>query len=81
MLRAKLSSVMKKRLTPCATFCRTIRSTSSADRRRDFRPCTLMMVQKEHRNGHPRPASKLVMLPPVRLICAAGRMGIGRPFQ
>jgi hypothetical protein len=40
-----------------------------------------MMVQKEHRNGHPRPASKLVMPPPVRLICAAGRMGMVRPFQ
>ena len=42
---------------------RTIRSTSSAERRRDFRPCTLMMVQKEHWYGQPRPASKLVLAP------------------
>ena len=56
-------------------------STSSAERRRDFRPCTLMMVQNEHRNGQPRPASKLVSLPPVRLICAAGRIGKWRPSK
>ena len=46
---------------PCATFARTIASTSSGERRRDLRPCTLMMVQKEHWNGQPRPASKLVV--------------------
>src|ERR1035441_4627766 len=40
-LREKLSSVTKKRWTPCATFCRTMRSISSGERRRDFRPCTL----------------------------------------
>ncbi len=68
VLRAKLSSVMKKRLMPCARLLRMICSMSSAERRRDLRPCTLMMVQKEHRNGQPRPASKLVILPPVRLM-------------
>jgi hypothetical protein len=36
---------------------------SSAVRRRDLRPCTLMMVQNEHWNGQPRPASKLVVWP------------------
>src|SRR5215510_3846864 len=35
-------------------------STSSADRKRDLRPCTLMMVQKLHWNGQPRPASNVV---------------------
>jgi hypothetical protein len=34
---------------------------SSGARLRDFRPCTLMMVQNEHSNGQPRPASKLVI--------------------
>jgi hypothetical protein len=47
-LRAKLSSVMKKRLMPWATFSRTSRSRSSAERNRLLRPCTLMIVQKEH---------------------------------
>ena len=37
-----------------------MRSTSSGERRRDLRPCTLMMVQNEHWNGQPRPASKVV---------------------
>ena len=41
-------------------FARTICSTSSGERRRDLRPCTLMIVQNEHWNGQPRPASKLV---------------------
>ena len=81
VLRAKLSSVMKKRLMPCARLRRTIRSTSSAERRRDLRPCTLMMVQNEHRNGQPRPASKLVMRPPVRLMRDAGSIGSVRPGQ
>jgi hypothetical protein len=31
-----------------------------AVRKRDLRPCTLMMTQKLHWNGQPRPASKLV---------------------
>ena len=39
---------------------------SSAERYRDLRPCTLMMVQNEHRNGQPRPASKLEIMPSVR---------------
>ena len=41
-----------------------MRSTSSALRERDLRPCTLMMVQKLHWNGQPRPASKLVRIAP-----------------
>src|SRR5439155_44612 len=53
-LRAKLSSVMKNRKTPCARLARTSRSMSSASRQRDFRPCTLMIVQKLHWNGKPR---------------------------
>jgi hypothetical protein len=32
LLRAKLSSVMKKRFTPCAQFARKICSTLSGDR-------------------------------------------------
>src|SRR5215207_5254074 len=58
-LRAKLSSVTKKREMPCFAFSLTIRSMSSASRQRDFRPWTLMMVQKEHWNGQPRPASSM----------------------
>ena len=46
---------------PCARLARTIFSTSSASRQRDVRPCTLMIVQKLHLNGQPRPASKRVM--------------------
>ena len=65
-LRARLSSVMKKLWTPCARLARTMRSTSSALRQRDLRPWTLMIVQKLHRNGQPRPASKLVRTPIVR---------------
>ena len=42
-----------------AELARTIASTSSGVRWRDLRPCTLMMVQKLHWNGQPRPASKL----------------------
>ena len=61
LLRAKLSSVRKKAKTPCATLARITASMSSALRRRDLRPCTLMMVQNEHWNGQPRPASKLVV--------------------
>ena len=48
LLRAKLSSVMKKFLMPCTQCSRIVFSTSSADRRRDFLPCTLMIVQNEH---------------------------------
>ena len=48
LLRAKLSSVMKKCRMSSARCCRIVRSTSSADRLRDLRPCTLMMVQNEH---------------------------------
>ncbi len=54
---------MKKLCTPWARLARTSRSTSSALRARDLRPCTLMIVQKLHRNGQPRPASKLVRMP------------------
>jgi hypothetical protein len=43
---------------PRSRFARTSRSTSSASRQRDLRPCTLMIVQKPHWNGQPRPASK-----------------------
>src|SRR5947199_43545 len=57
---------MKKLWTPCSRFARTRRSTSSALRTRDLRPCTLMIVQKLHRNGQPRPASKLVRMPLMR---------------
>ena len=38
-----------------------------------------MIVQKEHWNGQPRPASKLVILPPVRSMRAAGSRGVGTP--
>ena len=62
-LRAKLSSVMKNRNTPWARLARTRRSMSSASRQREIRPWTLMMVQKLHWNGQPRPASKLLMAP------------------
>ena len=48
LLRAKLSSVMKKRVMSCAQLSRTIFSMSSGVRKRDLRPCTLMMVQNEH---------------------------------
>ena len=49
---------MKNLWMPCAQFRRTRSSTSSAERKRDLRPCTLMMVQNEHWYGQPRPASK-----------------------
>jgi hypothetical protein len=52
-------------------------STSSGERRRDLRPWTLMMVQNEHWNGQPRPASKLLAVPPVRLTTARSRNGSG----
>src|SRR5215475_7486228 len=55
-LRARLSSVMKNLCTPWATLARTNRSMSSALRARDLRPCTLIIVQKLQRKGHPRPA-------------------------
>jgi hypothetical protein len=48
LLRARLSSVMKKCRMPCAQCSRMVRSTSSAVRPRDLRPWTLMMVQNEH---------------------------------
>jgi hypothetical protein len=51
---------------PCAQLRRTRCSTSSAERWRDLRPCTLMIVQNEHWYGQPRPASKLVLSPGVR---------------
>ena len=57
-----------------------ISSISSGERRRDLRPCTLMIVQKEHWNGQPRPASKLVTRPR----CARARRGmsgIGAPSR
>ena len=66
LLRAKLSSVMKKRAGPARNSRARCCSTSSGERRRDLRPCTLMMVQNEHWNGQPRPASKLVVPPAVR---------------
>ena len=75
LLRAKLSSVMKKLWMPAARFSRMMRSTSSALRWRDLRPCTLMMVQNEHWNGQPRPASKLVTAPVVRLTTSGGQEG------
>ena len=40
-----------------------------------------MMVQNEHWNGQPRPASKLVTSPAVRLTCVAGSIGIGAPSR
>ncbi len=72
LLRAKLSSVMKKLLMRCAAFSRTMRSTSSGVRKRDLRPCTLMMVQKLQTKGQPRPASKLVRSPKVRCTYSRG---------
>ena len=65
LLRARLSSVMKKALIPCARFSRMIASRSSAVRKRLLRPCTLMIVQKEHWNGQPRPRSKLDHCPAI----------------
>ena len=78
-LRAKLSSVMKKLRTPWARLARTIASTSSAERRRDLRPWTLMMVQKLHWNGQPRPASNEVTPPVVPATISAGSSGNGAP--
>ena len=75
LLRAKLSSVMKKLCSPCATFSRMI-FRCRHERRRDFRPWTLMIVQKEHWNGQPRPASKLVTWPAVRAARTALISGI-----
>ena len=49
--RARLSSVMKKWRMPCFQCSRMVRSTSSAVRPRDLRPCTLMIVQNEHWYG------------------------------
>ncbi len=72
---------MKKLCTPCARLARTMRSTSSALRARDLRPCTLMMVQKLHRNGQPRPASKLVRSPLVRRTMSIGRYGTAAPSR
>ena len=43
------ASLMKKLVTPCARLRRATRSTSSAVRVLDRRPCTLMMVQKLQR--------------------------------
>ena len=54
---------------------------SSGVRRRDLRPCTLMIVQNEHWYGQPRPASKLVFAPTVRLMRSRGRNGIGAPSR
>jgi hypothetical protein len=62
-----------------ATLTRTICSMSSGERRRDFFPCTLMIVQNEHWNGQPRPASKLVTPPAVRHARSAVISGIGVP--
>ena len=70
---------MKKLFSPWATFSRTICSMSSGERLRDLRPCTLIMVQKEHWNGQPRPASKLVRPPTVREARVAVMSGIGVP--
>jgi hypothetical protein len=53
-----------------------MRSTSSGPRRRDLRPCTLMMVQNEHWNGQPRPASKVVTLPMVLRTELPGKNGV-----
>ena len=58
-----------------------IASTSSGVRMRDLRPCTLMIVQNEHWNGQPRPASKLVTYPAVRVTLSAGSSGIGAPSK
>ena len=57
-------------------FLRKMRSTSSGLRRRDFRPCTLMMVQNEHWNGQPRPASNVVTLPMVLRTELPGKNGV-----
>ena len=51
---------------------RTMRSMSSGVRKRDLRPCTLMMVQKLQAKGQPRPASKLVRSPKVRCTYSRG---------
>src|SRR6516164_7201246 len=71
----KLSSVMKNLLIPFAQLARTSCSTSSAERKRDLRPCTLMIVQNEHWYGQPRPASKLALRPRVRATYRLGRNG------
>ena len=51
----------------------------SALRARDLRPWTLMIVQKLQLNGQPRPASKLVRMPAVRVKTSTGRYGVGTP--
>jgi hypothetical protein len=78
-LRAKLSSVMKRRRIPRLRCARTILSTSSALLNRDVRPWTLMIVQKLHAKGQPRPASKLAWAPAVRLTRSMDRIGVGTP--
>ena len=40
-----------------------------------------MMVQNEHWNGQPRPRSKLELRPSLRASAAAGRLGVGAPFE
>lgn len=62
-------------------FARTIVSTSSGLRKRLLRPWTLMIVQKEHWNGQPRPASKVVWAPAVRATTSAGRNGTTAPSR
>ncbi len=73
LLRAKLSSVMKNRVMPWAALSFTMRSMSSASRQRDLRPWTLMMVQNEHWNGQPRPASNDERMPSYRCTRRRGR--------
>ena len=56
-------------------------STSSASRCRDLRPCTLMIVQKLHWNGQPRPASKLRLDQVAARATSGGRNGITWSLQ
>ena len=76
-LRAKLSSVMKRARTPRAECSRTLHSTSSGARQRTVRPWTLMIVQKLHWNGQPRPQSTVALDEMLRSRLARGATGSG----
>ena len=54
---------------------------SSGERRRDLRPCTLMMVQNEHWIRAAAPASKLVTPPAVRRTRSRGKERDRRAFD
>jgi len=63
-LRAKLSSVMKKRKTPWARLARTSRSTFVASRQRDYAPLHIDDRAEAATGMQPRPASKAPIVSP-----------------